>query len=280
MSIRLMSAVWEAAPAGSSTLLVLLALADHANDAGAAWPSVAGLAQRARITERQVRRALVELEVARWVEREMRPGRKTMYRVTPQETPDVGVLPDVGVTPDTHVRPDIGVRADMEGTDPGHPGPPTPDTHVRNPGHPRPTNRKEPPVEPSGNHHPVHEALDRFDEFWAVWPRREKKPEAIRAWTAALKRTDAQTVIDGAVRYRDDPNRPQGDERRFIPHPATWLRNDGWGDEPQPPRDPGTQTRSPGRQTTDDKARIGMGLAAELRAETAAKSAAVALIGA
>jgi len=59
-----MTAVWEDSRAANGSLLVLLCLADHANDEGRCWPSLERLAKRARLSERQVRRvldALVEL---------------------------------------------------------------------------------------------------------------------------------------------------------------------------------------------------------------------------
>lgn len=61
MSIKLMSQVWESAPVEGSALLVLLALADHANDKDICWPSLPTLAKRARISERQTQRIIQKL---------------------------------------------------------------------------------------------------------------------------------------------------------------------------------------------------------------------------
>jgi DNA-binding IscR family transcriptional regulator len=54
MSIRVMTAVWDHSPYESGELLVLLALADWADDQGRCWPSVPAIAQKARLKERQV----------------------------------------------------------------------------------------------------------------------------------------------------------------------------------------------------------------------------------
>ena len=62
MSIKLMSAVWQHAPVKGGQLLVLLALADHADDNGLCWPGVPSLAKKSRLTERQVQRILRKLE--------------------------------------------------------------------------------------------------------------------------------------------------------------------------------------------------------------------------
>ena len=50
MSIRIMSAVWDQAPHKRERLLVLLALADFADDSGLCWPSLPTIAAKARIT--------------------------------------------------------------------------------------------------------------------------------------------------------------------------------------------------------------------------------------
>jgi Helix-turn-helix domain len=54
MSIRVMTAVWDQTPYEGGELLVLLALADWADDQGRCWPSVPAIAQKARLKERQV----------------------------------------------------------------------------------------------------------------------------------------------------------------------------------------------------------------------------------
>lgn len=63
MSIRLMTKVWDSGCYEGGTLLVLLALADWANDDGdRVFPKMAQIAKRARLCERQARRVLRDLE--------------------------------------------------------------------------------------------------------------------------------------------------------------------------------------------------------------------------
>ena len=52
-----MTSVWQFSPFKGTTLLIHLALADHANDEGVCWPSQKSLAEKARCTTRQVRNA-------------------------------------------------------------------------------------------------------------------------------------------------------------------------------------------------------------------------------
>lgn len=53
MSIRVMNRVWEHAEYKESTLLILLALADFADDNGICWPEVPTLAAKARVSDRR-----------------------------------------------------------------------------------------------------------------------------------------------------------------------------------------------------------------------------------
>lgn len=64
MSIKLSSAVWKGSRHKSGNLLVLLAIADHADDYGRAWPGVRLLACEARLSQRHARRCLNELVVS------------------------------------------------------------------------------------------------------------------------------------------------------------------------------------------------------------------------
>jgi helix-turn-helix protein len=58
MSIRVMNRVWEHSEQKEGTLLVLLALADYADDNGVCWPAQPEIAKKARLTDRQIRNVL------------------------------------------------------------------------------------------------------------------------------------------------------------------------------------------------------------------------------
>ncbi len=62
ISIKLTSAVWKHSKQKSGALLVLLALADYANEDGIAWPAVSTLARKARMSSRNVQRWLSTLQ--------------------------------------------------------------------------------------------------------------------------------------------------------------------------------------------------------------------------
>lgn len=79
----------------------------------------------------------------------------------------------------------------------------------------------------------AHAREATFDHFWSVYPRRSGKASALKAFTKALKAgTDPDTILAGAERYRDDPNR----DPSYTKLPATWLNAGCWSDDPLPTR--------------------------------------------
>lgn len=61
MSVKAMSYVWENSPYNGNALIVHLALADHCDDQGICWPSQKYLADKCKISERQVRRIIYQM---------------------------------------------------------------------------------------------------------------------------------------------------------------------------------------------------------------------------
>lgn len=73
---------------------------------------------------------------------------------------------------------------------------------------------------------------DRFEEFWAAYPRRSDKGHARTAYAKALRKTDVESLILGAKKYAaavasTDP--------KFIALPTTWLNGERWTDETTTP---------------------------------------------
>ncbi len=71
------------------------------------------------------------------------------------------------------------------------------------------------------------EAGSRFEDFWAVYPRREVKKEAYRIWIRrGLDRIADQIIADVQARKGN-----VWTERRYTPMPTTYLNGDRWLDE-------------------------------------------------
>lgn len=62
MAVRVLTMVWDGFPGGGSDLLAMLALADWSDDEGRCWPSMASIATKMRLSEKQARRVVHTLE--------------------------------------------------------------------------------------------------------------------------------------------------------------------------------------------------------------------------
>lgn len=94
-----------------------------------------------------------------------------------------------------------------------------------------------------------------FEDFWALYPRKVAKGKARRAWAKQVKAGfSPQMIMDGLIRLYDYL---MAFEPQFRPHPATWLNDERWEDEPATPRHllPGMGTGAFGRRTSVDAAR-------------------------
>lgn len=70
---------------------------------------------------------------------------------------------------------------------------------------------------------------DRFEEFWAVYPRKKEKKRAQAAWRSAVKREPAEGIIAAAKNYAEERKNVK-DGEQFTKHASTWLNNDCWED--------------------------------------------------
>lgn len=90
----------------------------------------------------------------------------------------------------------------------------------------------EPPLEAAGSRGkqakpPTY--TREFEAFWEVYPRRTGKLDASRAFQRARKLVAHDHLMAAAVLYAQGA---KGKEERFIPHPATWLNQGRWDDQP------------------------------------------------
>ncbi len=90
MSIECISYVWKTAPddAPASTILLLIALADYANDRGTCFPGIPALAKMTRLSERNVQLLLRKLELEGLISTSQcdgmrtETGRTNLYTIT------------------------------------------------------------------------------------------------------------------------------------------------------------------------------------------------------
>ncbi|WPM94295.1 replication initiation protein [Arthrobacter phage Marchesin] len=228
--------------------LVLIGLADHANDDGtAARPSVAVLAEYARCSPRSVQNKLRTLEECGLI---WKGDQRGVEHLPANRRPVVYDLNLRGVhvvhpkNSGVHENVSRGARDDTLGCTPVPLGVNVcADRTV---------------LEPSLNR-PVEPPMLEFADFWAVYPRKTAKVSALKAWKTAIKSAAPEAIIAGARRYADDPNR----EAKFTAYPATWLNGGRWDDE-----------ALPARQASGPRDRQGEILQREMEAARAADAAA------
>lgn len=94
------------------------------------------------------------------------------------------------------------------------------------------------------NHNHIHKEKHKkkagsddpeFSEFYAAYPLKRGPDGALRAYLSARRRgATHEQIMSGCRRYAEEK---RDTEPRYIKHPATWLNNGCWADEPaqQPP---------------------------------------------
>ena len=112
-------------------------------------------------------------------------------------------------------------------------------------------NSASPSPSPSPLTHMLAEA-SVFASFWELYPRKVGKGAAEKAWASATKRASAETICAGLRRLM--PSLLQ-EEPRYIPHPATWLNQDRWADQPYVRAQPYEQREEPVRIETTEAER-------------------------
>lgn len=88
--------------------------------------------------------------------------------------------------------------------------------------------RRQEADEPAAGH---EVATADFDAFWATWPRKERKRDAVDGWPLAVRRAGSpQRIIEAAAAYaaKVKANRT---EARYVMQAVNWLRQTRWLDE-------------------------------------------------
>lgn len=244
MSVAISAMVWKVRGLGSTEKLVLARLADFADDDGArVYPSVPRVAEDCGLSDRGVQLAIKKLVVAGFLIRvaEANPATKRAceYRI------NTTIMTGEPCSPPNDVHP----RTTFTGESPS-PLPPN-DVHPR--GEPRsPITTIYPPVYPSDSfelrsadeepkpkaNRPPSSSSDidaDFAEWYAAYPRRVGRGHALKAYRAARRKTDAETLLNGAKRFAE---RRAAEDPNFTPHPSTWLNGGRWDDDDTKPASP------------------------------------------
>lgn len=215
MSVQAITCAMALRGVSPSEKLLLLALANYADERMQCWPSQRRLAEDTCLTDRTVRALLAKLE------REGTISRTERTREDNSRSTDIVTLHFAGVvmSPASGGAEIIsgGVRKPLPG------GAETASGH-----------------EPSLNHQPEPTAdPDGFAAWWEAYPRKSAKGAARKAYKAALKKAKPEVLLASLVAHRFSP------EARYQPHPATWLNGECWADASAEPSRPDPPSADP-----------------------------------
>lgn len=75
------------------------------------------------------------------------------------------------------------------------------------------------------------EQQERFDRFWAAYPKKTKKQDTLKAWKKLNPDEELVKQILLALEQQKKSAQWQGDNGRYIPYPVTWLNGRRWEDD-------------------------------------------------
>ena len=180
MSNAILNAAWSATCQSPAAKLVLVRLADRANEKGICWPSIKGLAKDCGLSERHLPRAITSNE---------NDGHITVKRT--KRTSEYHVHPCHSVTPDTTAPlTPCPMTPDTVAPRPLTPCPMTPDTMAPKPS----VTQSEPSVNPKGADAPVGFEIParlnsaNFRSEWEAWLKYRKGKRGVSNWPVFFQR--------------------------------------------------------------------------------------------
>jgi len=201
MSIRAVAWALSALCPTPLAKLVLIKLADCANEEGECWPSQARIAADCGVTRKTVNyqlKVLAEADLLRAEQRVGKHGKQANHYFL-----RCNAATHSDVTPALH--PDV-----TTGSQPIEPS----------------LEPSEPPLNPPQGGR-VSVKTD-FAEFWLAYPHKVGKADAERKYLVARKAGATQAeLLDGIGRYK----RTKPDDHNWC-NPATWLHQQRWLDQP------------------------------------------------
>lgn len=194
MSVKIMTAVW-AVDLPHADKIVLLALADNANDDGYCYPSSTTIARKCGMAERSVRRVITRLAVDGHITVTERPGRSCTFLVHPG--------PSVRGTPDRQ-SPGPKVTPDPQSSTPDPQSPPPRTVRPNTPDRQSPITIIEPSIEPSRNRQSHEVTRSVFEHWQREWnhPTAKLDPKRTKRIEARLKDFSAEQLCSAISGFK------------------------------------------------------------------------------
>jgi hypothetical protein len=180
--------------------LVLLMAANYADEYGKCWPSNGRLMSDTGMTKNTITAAFRELES------------RGLLRIEHRS------VEGVSLSNMYHLKLSAGGSADDRGGSNLGVGVGQEMTGGRSADDPKPI------IEPI-----TKDSIVGFEKFWLACPRRIGKEAARKAYEKARKTTSDSELLEGIRRYAATR---AGQDEQYTVHPATWLNQGRWADEP------------------------------------------------
>ena len=215
MSDAARNQVWRSSHHTNATFLVALAVADVVNDThnNEFFMSIDTLAQKTRLSRRTVLTALAELETDGWLlklQEGVGRGNHVIYQwVFIDDLPVVYETQKKGAK-SAPFKGSEKVQSTTEKVQNLH----ILDDYTNS----LLTERTE-----------VTEVEKKFNEFWEVYPRKDKKKLARILFAKIIKTTNPDVIIEGAKTYA---KAQEGKELQYVAMATSWLNAERWLDVP------------------------------------------------
>ena len=234
MSMMLMAKAFGVKVGSASSKLVLLKLADNANDQGECWPSYQHIADQCEMSRRSAMVHIDALCDAGFIEKRTRKGPKgnssNVYIVILSGKEVVSPSAD-SAPPSEQAAPPSANSAPTPSAD-SAPGISNSFEPVSEPvSEPLPCASDAAPL--AGENNPDELYSDDFNAFWTAYPLKKGKRLAAQKLKAAKKKNPKPNFITWLI--EDVQCRARGHEwmknkGQFIPHAATYLGQERWND--------------------------------------------------
>lgn len=80
----------------------------------------------------------------------------------------------------------------------------------------------------------THKTITEFDEWWDTYPRKVEKYKAATLFPKIRLEVEFDVLIEATKKYAEAV---KDKEKKFIPHPTTWLNGRRWNDPIEAPQE-------------------------------------------
>lgn len=84
----------------------------------------------------------------------------------------------------------------------------------------------------------TYQTITEFEKWWDIYPRKVEKYKAATLFSKIINEVEFDTLIKATEKYAEAV---KDKEKKFIPHPTTWLNGRRWNDPLEIPEMDGTK---------------------------------------